>query len=61
VFWTCKGQLNLGAHGGRTIDGLCARIALRLLALAAGLVHNYDIGDPGRHFAAMATDTESTI
>jgi DDE family transposase len=52
VFWTCKGQLTLEAHGGRTIEGLCARVALRLLALAAGLVHNHDIGDPGRHFAA---------
>jgi hypothetical protein len=52
VFWTCKGQLTLEAHGGRTINGLCTRIALRLLALAAGLVHNHDIGNPGRHFAA---------
>jgi Transposase DDE domain len=52
VFWTCKGQLTLEAHGGRTIEGLCTRVALRLLALAAGLVHNHDIGDPGRHFAA---------
>ena len=52
VFWTCKGQLTLEAHGGRTINGLCTRIALRLLALAAGLVHNNDIGNPGRHFAA---------
>ena len=52
VFWTCKGQLTLEAHGGRTTEGLCTRIALRLLALAAGLTHNNDIGDPGRHFAA---------
>jgi hypothetical protein len=52
VFWTCKGQLTLEAHGGRTIEGLCTRVALRLLALTAGLVHNHDIGDPGRHFAA---------
>ena len=52
VFWTCKGQLTLEAHGGRTIQGLCTRVALRLLALAAGLVHNHNIGDPGRHFAA---------
>jgi hypothetical protein len=52
VFWTCKGQLTLEAHGGRTLQGLCTRIALRLLALAAGLIHNHDIGDPGRHFAA---------
>ena len=52
VIWTCKGQLTLEAHGGRTIEGLCARIALRLLALAVGLIHNHNIGDPGRHFAA---------
>jgi len=52
VFWTCKGQLTLEAHGGRTIEGLCTRVALRLLALAAGLVHNQQIGDPGQHFAA---------
>jgi hypothetical protein len=52
VFWTCKGQLTLEHHGGRTIEGVCTRIALRLLALAAGLLHNHDIGDPGRHFAA---------
>jgi hypothetical protein len=52
VFWTCKGQLTLEHHGGRTIDGLCTRVALRLLALAAGLVHNQQLGDPGRHFAA---------
>ena len=52
VFWTCKGQLTLEAHGGRTIEGLCTRVALRLLALAAGLVHNQQIGDPGRYFAA---------
>ncbi len=52
VFWTCKGQLALEHHGGRTVGGLCVRVALRLLALAAGLVHNQEIGDPGRHFAA---------
>jgi Transposase DDE domain. len=52
VFWTCKGQLTLEAHGARTLQGICTRVALRLLALAAGLVHNQHIGDPGRHFAA---------
>jgi len=39
VFWTCKGQLTLEAHGGRTLTGVCTRVALRLLALAAGLTH----------------------
>jgi hypothetical protein len=54
VIWTCKGQLTLEAHGGRTVPGVCVRIALRLLALAAGLVHNQQIGDPGRHFTAYS-------
>ena len=52
TFWTCKGQLALERHGGRTVPGVCVRVALRLLALAAGLVHNQEIGNPGRHFAA---------
>jgi hypothetical protein len=52
VFWTCKGQLTLEHHGGHTLQGLCTRVAVRLLALAAGLVHNQDIGQPGRRFAA---------
>jgi hypothetical protein len=52
VFWTCKGQLGLERHGARTLPGLGARIGLRLLALAAGLWHNHEIGDPGRHLAA---------
>lgn len=52
VFWTCKGQLALERHGGRTLPGVCVRVALGLLALAAGLVHNHEIGNPGRHFAA---------
>jgi Transposase DDE domain len=51
VFETCKGQLGLERHGARTLPGLAARIGLRLLALAAGLWHNHQIGDPGRRFA----------
>jgi hypothetical protein len=54
VFWTCKGQLGLERHGARTLPGLCARIGLRLLALAAGLWHNGQIGEPGRHFTAQS-------
>ncbi len=53
VFWTCKGQLSLEGHGGRTVRGVCTRVALRLLALAAGLVHNQDVGAPGRRFAGL--------
>jgi DDE family transposase len=51
VFWTCKGQLALERHGGRTVTGVAARVALRLLALAAGLWHNWQIGQPGRELA----------
>jgi len=54
VFWTCKGQLGLERHGARTLPGLCVRIGMRLLTLAAGLWHNWQIGNPGRHFTAYA-------
>jgi hypothetical protein len=52
VFWTCKGQLGLERHGARALPGLCARVGLRLLALAAELRHNAEIGQPGRCFSA---------
>jgi hypothetical protein len=52
VFWTCKGQLGVERHGARTLPGLCARVGLWLLALAAGLRHNAEIGQPGRCFSA---------
>lgn len=51
VFWTMKGQLGLEHHGARTLPGLCARVGARLMALAAGLRHNAEIGRPGRSFA----------
>jgi hypothetical protein len=41
---TLKGQLDLEAHGGRTIAGVCARIAQRILALTAAIWHNDTIG-----------------
>ena len=54
VFRTCKGQLGLERHGARTLPRLCARIGMRLLTLAAGLWHNWEVGQPGRHFTAYA-------
>ena len=48
----CKGQLGLEHHGARTVTGLGTRIALRLLALAAGINHNHRTGQPARAFAA---------
>jgi len=49
VFDTLKGQLSLEHHGAITMSGLMTRISQRLLALAAGLWHNWNIGEPGRH------------
>jgi hypothetical protein len=40
------------APGARTLPGLCARVGLRLLAFAAALWHNAEIGQPGRCFSA---------
>lgn len=52
VFDTIKGQLSLEQHGAHTMPGLITRIAQRLLALAAGLWHNWQVGNPGRHLTA---------
>ena len=46
VFDTLKGQLGLEEHGGRTLEGVYARVAARLLALAAGIWHNWRINAP---------------
>jgi len=41
---TLKGQLNLEAHGARTIAGVCARIGQRILALTSVIWHNDHTG-----------------
>lgn len=46
VFDTLKGQLGLEDHGGRTLAGVYTRVAARLLALAAGIWHNWRINAP---------------
>jgi hypothetical protein len=46
VFDTTKGQLTLEQHGGRILAGVYARVAARLLALAAAIWHNWRIGAP---------------
>jgi len=38
---TLKGQLDLEHHGGRTPTGVLTRVAQRLLAMAAGIWHNW--------------------
>jgi hypothetical protein len=40
---TLKGQLDLEDHGGRTPAGVFARVAQRLLALAAAIWHNWRV------------------
>lgn len=53
---TLKGQLSLEEHGGHTPEGVWARICQRVLALAIGVWHNWqlwergEIDTPGRHF-----------
>jgi hypothetical protein len=41
---TFKGQLDLERHGGKTVAGVCARIAQRVLALTAAIWHNDALG-----------------
>jgi hypothetical protein len=41
---TLKGQLDLEDHGGRTPAGVFTRVAQRLLAMAAGIWHNWTTG-----------------
>jgi hypothetical protein len=43
---TLKGQLDLELHGGRSIEGVTARIAQRLLAMTAAIWHNRTTGQP---------------
>jgi hypothetical protein len=43
---TLKGQLSLEHHGARTPEGLYARIAQRILALAAAIWHNHNTSAP---------------
>jgi hypothetical protein len=47
-----KGQLGLEQHGGRTLAGVFTRVAQRLLALAAAIWFNWQLGTPGRHLTA---------
>jgi hypothetical protein len=46
IFDTLKDQLGLERHGAHTIQGLWIRVAQRLLALAAGVWCNWQLGAP---------------
>ena len=51
IFWTFKDILTLERHGARTLHGLRARIASRLLTLAAAIALNHHLGRPSRQLA----------
>src|SRR2546428_449359 len=56
VYQTTKSQLSLERHGGHIPEGVWARICQRMLALAAGIWHSWQLWEgrrldtPGRHF-----------
>jgi len=54
IFWTLKDRLGLERHRARTLHGLRARIATKLLALAAGVWLNHYLDQPTRSFANLA-------
>jgi hypothetical protein len=53
---TTKSQLSLELHGGHIPEGVWARVCQRVLALAAGVWHSWQLWEaglidtPGRHF-----------
>jgi hypothetical protein len=48
TFDTLKDQLSLERHGGRTLTGVVVRVAQRLLALAATIWWNWQVGVPAK-------------
>lgn len=51
IYWTAKDLLTLERHGARTLHGLHARIASRVLTLAATVALNHQLGLPSRSLA----------
>jgi hypothetical protein len=54
IAFTLKDRLGLERHRARSLHGLRARIATKLLALAAGVWPNHYLDRPTRAFAALA-------
>ena len=56
IYQTTKSQLSLELHGGHIPDGVWARVCQRILTLAAGVWHSWQLWEaglidhPGRHF-----------
>ncbi len=55
IFWTLKDHLGLELHRARTLHGLRARIAAKLLAYSAGIWLNWLLDRPTRTFADLTT------
>ena len=53
IYWTAKDLLTLERHGARTLHGLRARIASRLLTLAAAVAFNHHLGRRSRQLADL--------
>jgi hypothetical protein len=53
IFWTLKDQLGLETHRARTLHGLRARIASKLLASSAGIWLNWLLDRPSRSFSDL--------
>ena len=53
IFWTLKDHLGCERHRARTLHGLRARIASKLLAYSAGIWLNWLLGRPTRTFADL--------
>ena len=47
IFDQLKDQLSLERHGAHTMEGLCTRVAQRMLALGACVWHNWRLWDAG--------------
>lgn len=54
IFWTLKDRLGLERHNARSLHGLRARIAAKLLALAATVWLNHYLGRPTRAIADLS-------
>lgn len=51
IYWTAKDLLTLERHGARTLHGIRARIAARILTLAAAVALNHKLGLASRTLA----------
>jgi hypothetical protein len=54
IFWTLEDRLGLARHPARSLHGLRAQIATKLLAFAAGVWLNHYLDEPARAFARLA-------